>query len=166
MTEVAGIDIIQVVGVAIAFAATYLVARIVTRSLSRIFERTPFPENIEKGIVKVSKYIVYVVGFFVIVSVLGVDPTSVIVGLGAFSIALSFAMSNIIQNLVSGVLVQADHVFKIGDEIKVQAYEGKVVKMSVRTTIMETKDGDVVYIPNSIFATNPVLRKRQTTRQT
>lgn len=50
---------------------------------------------------------------------------------------------------------------KVGDEIKIQTYEGKVVKMGIRTTIIETKDGDIVSIPNSLFATNPVIRKKQ-----
>jgi len=160
MVQIAGVDIIQVIEVVIAFAVTYIVARIVTRALTKIFDKTPFPENIERGITRASKYVVYTIGIFVVISLFGVDLTTLIVGLGAFSIALSFAMSNIIQNLISGILVQADHVFKVGDEIRVQAYEGEVVKISVRTTIIETKEGDAVYIPNSLFATNPVLRKR------
>lgn len=161
MVQIAGVDIIQVVEVVIVLAATYLIARIVTRTLAKIFEKTPFPEEIEGWIVRVSKYVVYIIGVFAAFSVSGFDLTSVIVGLGAFSIAISFAMSNVIQNFVSGILVQADRVFKVGDEIRVQAYEGKVVKVSIRTTIMETKDGDIISIPNSIFITNPVIKKKQ-----
>ena len=159
MVEIAGIDITRVVWVIIALAASFLIARIVSRILARIFEKTPFPEEIEKWIVRVSKYAVYIIGVFVAISFSGFDLTSVIVGLGAFSIAISFAMSNVIQNFVSGILVQADRAFKVGDEIK--TYEGKVVKISIRTTIIKTKDGDIVSIPNSLFITNPVVRKRR-----
>ena len=161
MWQIAGIDITQVTAVVIVLVATYVIARIVSRALVKIFEKTPFPEEIENWIVKTSKYVVYVVGIFAVVSIFGFDLTSVIVGLGAFSIAISFAMSNVIQNFVSGILVQADRVFKVGDEIKVQAYEGKVVKVSIRTTIIETKEGDIVSIPNSIFITNPVIKRKQ-----
>jgi len=161
MVEIAGIDITRVVWVIIALAASFLIARIVSRILARIFEKTPFPEDIEKWIVRVSKYAVYIIGVFVAISFSGFDLTSVIVGLGAFSIAISFAMSNVIQNFVSGILVQADRTFKVGDEIEIKTYEGKVVKISIRTTIIKTKDGDVVSIPNSLFITNPVVRKRR-----
>lgn len=65
MMEIAGINIIQVVEVIIALAATYIVAKIISRTLEKIFEKTPFPEQIEKGIVKISKYTVYIIGFFV-----------------------------------------------------------------------------------------------------
>lgn len=160
------IDIFQVIEVVIALTVTYLIARIVSKTLAKVFEKTPFTENIEKGIVRASKYTVYVVGVFVIISLLGIDLTTIIVGLGAFSIAVSFAMSNIIQNFVSGILVQADRIFTVGDEIRIQNYEGKVVKVSIRTTIIETKEGDIVSIPNSIFISNPVTKRIAQTNST
>jgi len=165
MMEIAGINIIQVVEVIITLAVTYIIAKIISKTLEKIFEKTPLPEQIEKAIVKISKYVVYIFGFFVIVSFLGFDLSSVIVGLGAFSIAISFATSTIIQNLVSGILVQADKAFKIGDEIKVQNFEGKVVKISIRTTVLETSDGNTIFIPNSIFITNAVVRKNTKLKQ-
>jgi small-conductance mechanosensitive channel len=79
MMEIAGINVIQVIEVVIALATTYIIAKIISRSLEKIFEKTPFPEQIERGIVKVSKYIVYIIGFS-IVSFLGFDLSSVIVG--------------------------------------------------------------------------------------
>ncbi|MCK4474596.1 mechanosensitive ion channel, partial [Candidatus Bathyarchaeota archaeon] len=69
---------------------------------------------------------------------------------------------DVTQNFVSGILVQTDRAFKVGDEIKVQAFEGRVVKVSIRTTIIETKEGDTVSIPNSIFIKNPVIKKKLT----
>lgn len=169
MWEIAGIDVTQIIEIIIVLAATYLTAKIVHRTLRKIFEKTPFPEEIKNWIVKISKYVVYIIGVFVVLSVSNFDLTSVIVGLGAFSIAISFAMSNIIQNFVSGIIVQSDRAFKVGDEIQVRIagkeYEGKVVKMRIRTTIIKTKDGDKVSIPNSAFITNPVIRKKKTSKK-
>lgn len=162
MVQFAGIDLIQVIEVIVALVVTYLIAKLVARTLGKIFERTPFPEDVERLIVRASKYAVYIIGVLATISVSGFDLTSVIIGLGAFSIAISFAMSTVVQNFVSGVLVQADKAFKVGDEIKVQTFEGKVVKISIRTTVIENKDGDTIFIPNSIFITNPVIRKKGT----
>ena len=162
MMEFAGIDLVQVIEVIVPLVVTYLIAKLVSRALEKIFERTPFPEDIERLIVRVSKYVVYIIGILATISISGFDLTSVIIGLGAFSIAVSFAMSTVVQNFVSGVLVQADKAFKVGDEIKVQTFEGKVVKISIRTTIIEDKEGNTIFIPNSIFITNPVIRKKGT----
>ncbi|MDH5783007.1 MAG: mechanosensitive ion channel [Candidatus Bathyarchaeota archaeon] len=168
--EIAGIDVVQVIEVVVALAVTYLAARIVSRALVEVFERTPFPEEIERGIVRGVKYVVYVVGVFVVISLLGVDLTTLIVGLGAFSIAISFATSNIIQNFVSGILVLSDRAFVDGDEIMVRIggkeYEGEVVKIGIRTTIVETKDGNTVIIPNSAFVSNPVVRRKRASTNT
>lgn len=153
---------VQVAKVVITLAATYLVARILTKALRKIFEKTPFPEEIEQGILRISKYVVYIVGIFVIVAVLGVDLTSLIVGLGAFSIAISFATSTIIQNMISGILVLGEKAFEIGDTIQIRVggmnYVGKVVKIGVRATVIETEEGQTVYLPNSLFISNPLVR--------
>ncbi len=160
---IAGLDILQIVKVLAAFFGTYVAARVVSRTLGEIFKKTPFPEQIEKGITKASRYVTYTAGVFLIVSVMGVDLTSVFVGLGAFSIAISFATSNIIQNFVSGILVIGDRTFRVGDLIRVQNFEGRVVKIGIRTMVIENAEGDTVFIPNSVFLANPVTRKNRKT---
>jgi small-conductance mechanosensitive channel len=156
-----GIDMIQVIKVVLVLTITYVSGKLISKSLFKLFQKTPFPENIESAIVKISKYVIYIIGIFVVIAFSGFDLTSLIIGLGAFSIAISFATSTIIQNLVSGLLVQADRAFQIGDRIMIQGIEGKVVKISVRTTVIETKEGHWVYIPNALFMTNLLTRKNQ-----
>jgi MscS family membrane protein len=158
---VLGIDLIQVIEVVLGLAITYIVGKVVSKSLFKLFQKTPFPENVENAIVRIAKYVTYIIGILIVIAFLGFDLTSIIVGLGAFSIALSFATSTIIQNLVSGLLVQADRAFQIGDTIMIQGIEGKVVKISVRTTVIETKEGHWVYIPNALFMTNLLTRKNE-----
>ncbi|MBA7493751.1 Miniconductance mechanosensitive channel MscM [subsurface metagenome] len=154
--------LMEVVKVVIALAATFIVAKIVSKVLGKVFERTPFPEGIQRGIVRVSKYVVYVIGLFVVVGFLGIDLTSLVLGLGAFSIAISFATSNIIQNLVSGLIVMSEKAFEIGDVIQIRVggkeYRGRVVKIGIRSAVLETEDGNTVFIPNSLFISTPVVR--------
>ena len=157
--QIFGIDLLQVVAAIVALTIIYIVARILTKILGTVFEKFPFPKDLEKGITKISKYVVYLVGLFVIISIMGVDITSILVGLGAFSIAISFATSTIIQNFVSGILVLGDQAFMIGDVIKIQNFEGKVTKIGIRTTILEDENGDLIFIPNSLFINNAVIRK-------
>lgn len=152
----------EVVKVIITLAATYVVAKIVSKALNRVFERTPFPEGIERGIVRISKYVVYIIGLLIMVAVLGVDLTSILLGLGAFSIALSFATSTIIHNLVSGIIVLGEKAFEIGDVIQVRVggkkYLGRVIKIGIRSTVIQTEDGNTVFLPNSLFISTPVVR--------
>jgi len=157
--DVFGYDVILILQILIVVVSSYLVGKVAARLLARLFDKTPFPENIEQTIVRASKNIVYVIGILVIITLVGFDVTSVIVGLGALSIAIGFAMKDIIQNLVSGILVQLDKPFEKGDMIEVQGFVGRVMQMRVRTTVLKTEKGELVHIPNSIFATKPVVNK-------
>ncbi len=157
--QIAGFDVSQVVNIVVGLVVTYAFSKIASKILEKLFEKTPFPEQIEKSILKTSKYIVFVLGLLIIISVVGVDLTSILVSLGAFSIAISFATSNIIQNFISGIIVMGDRSFKVGDEIKIRTYEGVVMKIGIRTTVLKDKEGNTIYIPNLLFITNPVKRK-------
>ena len=157
--DIFGYDVILIVQILIVMVSSYLVGKVAARLLARLFDKTPFPENIEQSIVKASKNIVYIIGILIIITLVGFDVTSVIVGLGALSIAIGFAMKDIIQNLVSGILVQLDKPFEKGDTIEVQGFVGMVMRMRVRTTVLQTEKGELVHIPNSVFATKPVVNK-------
>lgn len=154
--------LIDVVKVILILAVTYFVAKIFSKALSKAFEKTPFPEGIERGIVRISKYIIYIIGLFVLVSVFGVDLTSLILGLGAFSIAISFATSTLIQNMVSGIIVLGEKALEIGDIIQVRVggkeYLGKVIKIGIRSTVIETEENNIVFLPNSLFLSTPVVK--------
>lgn len=93
---------------------------------------------------------------------MGVDLTSLLLGLGAFSIAISFAISNIIQNSVSGLIVLGEKAFEVGDVIQVRVggkeYRGRVAKIGIRSAVIETKDGDTVFVPNFVFISTPLVR--------
>ena len=111
-----GYDVILIVQILIVMVSSYLVGKVAARLLARLFDKTPFPENIEQSIVKASKNIVYIIGILIIITLVGFDVTSVIVGLGALSIAIGFAMKDIIQNVVSGILVQLDKPYQQNPE--------------------------------------------------
>jgi small-conductance mechanosensitive channel len=50
----------------------------------------------------------------------------------------------------------------VGDDVKVGFFEGTITKITITKTVLETKDGEIVYVPNSYFLSNPVLRKKHT----
>jgi small conductance mechanosensitive channel len=91
-------------------------------------------------------------------SFLGIDLTAFLMSIGALSIAISFATKDIISNLISGMILYADRPFRIGDVIQVKDCKGRVVRIGVRSTLLETKEGELITIPNSIFLANPVRK--------
>lgn len=78
---------------------------------------------------------------------------------GIAGLAVSLALQNTISNVIAGVLMQHDGIVKVGDDVQFGSggVRGKVVRLSLRTTWLETKDGVVVVIGNSNLAAGPVL---------
>lgn len=108
---------------------------------------------------RVAYFITVVIGFFVASVVIfpGISPGDLIAGLGIGSVALGFAFKDVLQNLFAGFLILLYRPFHIGDQIRVNDYEGTVEDINVRATKIKTYDGERVVIPNSDLYLNAVL---------
>jgi small conductance mechanosensitive channel len=77
--------------------------------------------------------------------------------LGIGGVAIGFAFQNILQNFLAGLLLLWAEPFRVGDEIKVDAYEGIVEGIQTRATIIKTYDERRVVIPNADLFTHSVI---------
>jgi small conductance mechanosensitive channel len=77
--------------------------------------------------------------------------------LGIGGVAIGFAFQNILQNFVAGLLLLWAEPFRVGDEIKLDAFEGTVEEIQARATIIKTYDERRVVIPNADLFTHPVI---------
>src|SRR5438874_1602289 len=77
--------------------------------------------------------------------------------LGIGSVAIGFAFQNILQNFLAGLLLLWTEPFRVGDEIKLDPYEGTVEEIQARATIIKTYDQRRVVIPNADLFTHSVI---------
>ncbi len=93
------------------------------------------------------------IGLFIMLGVLGLNTavTSLLAGIGVIGLALAFAFQNIAANFLSGIILAFRRPFKSGDIIETKDIMGKVTKTNLRDTVIETFQGQVVYIPNKDF---------------
>jgi small conductance mechanosensitive channel len=77
--------------------------------------------------------------------------------LGIGSVAIGFAFQNILQNFLAGLLLLWAEPFRVGDEIKIDAFEGTVKEIQTRATIIKTYDERRVVIPNADLFTHSVI---------
>jgi small-conductance mechanosensitive channel len=77
--------------------------------------------------------------------------------LGIGGVAIGFAFQNILQNFLAGLLLLWSEPFRVGDEIKLDAYEGTVEEIQPRATIVKTYDERRVVIPNADLFTRSVI---------
>lgn len=100
--------------------------------------------------------VVFILGIFTALTV--IIPSfgfgDLIAGLGFTSFVIGFATKDILNNLLSGVLILWQQPFKIGDYIFVKSIEGKVEYIGVRATRLKKDDGEIILIPNGDMYSN------------
>lgn len=85
-------------------------------------------------------------------------------------LALAFALQNIIENLIAGIMLQTRRPFRIGDQVVVGGYEGQIEDISLRSTLLRTYDGRRVFVPSAdvlknAIENNTAFDRRRTTLQ-
>ena len=80
----------------------------------------------------------------------------ILAGTALTTFIVGFALKDIGENFLAGILMAFRRPFRIGDLIEVQGMRGRVKKMSLRETNIKTLDGKDVFIPNSIILKNPL----------
>ena len=97
--------------------------------------------------------------FFLVASFLqsqGYSLTSLIAGFGITGLAVGFAAQQTIASMFGTLGILTDKVYKIGDYIRVNNFEGTVESISLRSTKIRSLDNFLVSIPNSVIASNIV----------
>ena len=76
-------------------------------------------------------------GGTVTLAIAGVTWQALLATVGASSIAIGWASSDIISNLIQGMWILASQPFKIGDEVEIGPNKGRIVDMSVNFVVLE-----------------------------
>lgn len=102
--------------------------------------------------------IVYLIGLFAALSIVGLDGalTTALTGAGVMGIVIGFGARDLISNIISGIFIALDKPFGVKDIIEVDGKTGRVVDMRLRTTQIKKFDNKVVTIPNAQIANSPV----------
>jgi len=88
----------------------------------------------------------------ILVDLFGVDMTIVGGGAAIITVVLGLAMQNVLGDLLSGVVLQFERPFRVGDWIIVGEHEGEVVEVNWRATRLNTRQHEGIVIPNSVIA--------------
>jgi small-conductance mechanosensitive channel len=101
-------------------------------------------------------YMVLFGGLGIGLNTMGINLTALFAAGAVFAVAVGFAMQNIAQNFVSGVILLLERTIKPGDVLEVNGTMVKVMEMSIRATVARTLDDEDLIIPNSILVQSTV----------
>ncbi|MBQ7252376.1 MAG: mechanosensitive ion channel family protein [Kiritimatiellae bacterium] len=128
--------------------------RLATSSLSRVLKRTPLAGLMADFLVNVCHKALWALLIVAALSLLGVDVTALLAGLGLAGFILGFAFKDALGNLASGMMIALNQPFSAGDYVilggAASGIQGTVKRLTMTMTELETPDGKKVVVPNSV----------------
>lgn len=119
-----------------------------------------FSENraVNRLIATVITFLICAAGLFIALGILGLDKTvtSLLAGAGVVGLAVGLAFQEPIINTISGVVLAVRKNIRLGELIESNDYLGTVKTINLRETIIETPQGQMVFIPNKEVIMSPL----------
>jgi small conductance mechanosensitive channel len=132
---------------------TIAVARTVRRGVERALRRTDAERHVVVVVATLAFYAAAAVGLLVALSIGGVNLGVLIGSLGLATVALGFALQDIVSNFSAGIVLLLEHPFTEGDHIAIPDAEGEVEEIRVRATRLRAPDGQLIIVPNKLLFT-------------
>jgi small-conductance mechanosensitive channel len=105
----------------------------------------------------ITKLIVLSIGYLLAVAASGIPIDKITIVLGALGVGIGLGLQNIVSNFVSGIILIFDRPLQIGDSVEIGDQQGKVREIGLRSSIIQTKEGAEVIIPNGDLLSQPIV---------
>ena len=104
--------------------------------------------SLRKVASNVVRAVLLLVGLLFALSAVGVDLTALSVLGGALGVGLGLGLQKLASNYVSGFVILLERAIRIGDNVKVDTFEGRVTDIKTRYTLLRAANGREAIVPN------------------
>jgi len=151
------VNVATAIAVLIVLAVTFWLSSLVQHGVDRFLVRRGMKDEGSRGAAgRLAYYSVLAIGLGVAVHTLGFNLTTLFAAGAFLAIALGFAMQNITQNFVSGIILLVERTIKPGDILEVDGQMVRVTHMGIRATVVRTLNDEDIILPNTELAQSTV----------
>jgi small conductance mechanosensitive channel len=150
---------VRIAGGLFVLLVSWLLALALRRWYDQASARVPADVNLRVLIGRGLYLGVLLYGLVLGLVVAGVSPATLVTVLGVLGLAASLALQDILKNFCAGVYLLFERPFRIGDEIRVRDFQGRVIDVGIRTTLLRTPEGLRILIPNAVMLSEVVVNR-------
>ncbi len=147
----------KIAAVLIVIFITWFLLFIFRKILLRNKEITVGERGRRLSLFQLIKYFVWVIVISICIRVSGFDVTILVAGSAALLVGIGFGLQNIFSDLISGLFMLFERKVRVGDVMEVDNIVGKVQAIDLRTSVLLTRDGYDIIVPNHKFITENVV---------
>ncbi len=151
----------QVTLLSLIFAGVvFYIVQAISSLVSSVIEKSVVgrgqSESTAKLFSSIARYVIVIIGAMIALDTAGLDLSTLQIFSGALGIGIGFGLRNIINNLVSGLIVLWERGIKPGDLLEVSGTRGIVDRIGIRSTTIKTFDNVELVLPNSMLVENVI----------
>ncbi len=142
-----------IIGILIIYLITKLIIIIVNKVLYKTQKakgaNNKRIETITSIIDNLIKYTMGIVIFLFVLISLGVSWTSLLAATGVIGVVLGLGANELIKDTINGFFVVFEGTYDLGEYVIINNYEGYVIDLGIKSTILKTMSNEKITIPNS-----------------
>ncbi len=121
--------------------------------LGRDLVRDIYQDNADAGaissVLTLGVYVAWACYIISVLLILKVNTSSILIVIGGLSMGAGFAMKDVLENFVAGIILLAGQNVRPGDIIEFDGIIGRVKTVNIRATVVECDDGSIITLPNT-----------------
>jgi len=122
----------------------------------RVLDHAVADLSMRKVAVNATRALLLFVGLLLALAAVGVDLTALSVLGGALGVGLGFGLQKLAANYVSGFVILLERSLRIGDNVRVDGFEGRITDIKTRYTLIRAGNGRESIVPNESLITQRV----------
>ena len=140
----------------LVFTVFYITASVYKKSI-----KTDDKKLVQHEIKLITYYVILVFGALCAIIPLGIQPATLLAVFGTTGIAIALSLQGVLTNMVSGMYISVNSLFKLGDTVSIvgsggNTYKGTVLSFNLFNTIISTDKDTTVTVPNTYIQNNIV----------
>lgn len=142
----------------VAIVVSIIVGTLVRRLIHRLAQRQDAVTSMVQIVARLVFGLIVAIGIAIALAQIGVDLTPLLASAGILGLTVGFALKDVAENYVSGIIMGFSNPFEPGDQVIVDdgRLEGTVEELQLRYTVVRSTDGVRILMPNSLVLKNPV----------
>ena len=112
--------------------------------------------SLRKAVSNATRAVLMFVGLLMALSAVGIDLTALSVLGGAIGVGIGFGLQKLAASYVSGFVMLAERSVRIGDNVRVDNFEGRITDINARYTVVRSLGGRESIVPNEMFISNRI----------
>ncbi len=145
--------VVLIIGLLIIKLGKKIIAGLARRRSKNSKVNSQRSETFRSIITSIFSYIMFFILVTIILSIFGVDVTSLLAAAGVVGIALAFGAQTLVKDLLAGLFIWGEGTIAVGDLVSINDLDGTVEAITIRTTSIRNYNGNVYNIPNGDIRT-------------